>query len=1709
MKKKLQFLFSLVALMLVATFAKAQVTIDTDLTSSFSALTVNTNWKTGAGGTAGYTATNFCPEVAVNGLGNKQVCEFYEANCNRTGDLLYQTVTGLTAGTYTIELYGGAAYTFGRGFSSTAFSEGTWNAGDKITEETGVILYAETSEGSVELEIPIYYATDFPEGAATATLKNVVVGTNGEVKIGLKKTSTSTNWHVVQLKSVVATVDANALHTTALTNARTTLNDDAYAAVTGAERTALINAIQENVSPEQTADALTAAIQALNDATTAFTAANGAYSSLAAVKASVNTEAWPYASTAKAGALAAAAAAEATSAADATAKAAALTQAYRQFIESSVDAEGVDGAEVKTSLIVNPTAAEAIAAPWNVVLGEGSGGSLSVLDGEPWTDGSGNSANKYFDGGNWGANAWDVSLVQEIALEPGKYMLSAIGRASADVALKLFAGGESVAIPAIGATGGTFDRGWNHAFVEFEVAEAGNVQIGVQGVTSVLHNWMSFSDFRLVQLPAAAPVPTTYAINIAETENGTVTTAPETEAEAGATVTVTATPAEGYETKGISVIAANGNVLTVSEENTFVMPAFAVQVSATFEKIAAPEPEPGFVATLVHTAGANWGSNVGPNTVDSEAEHYNTDAASGWAGVAFAEFSTAELPAGATITKATLTWTTITGGKANTNRDNKVYYLNAGETVDYDAILAEQAAATYTAHQYTDKKTFIYNYVGQNTFQGEVDATEAVKALVAAGQDYIIFQWTGNAASADLAGKASENAPKLVIEYLPGAPEIANASFEADGEKAASNGPLTLTGWTFEGVGNQFNNTEIRGAESESTTSQFGTSAPSDGEYSLFFRQGWNNDGNTITITSDALAALPAGDYVLSVDYKQHYSYDNSQNSNTKVGIALVNGDVTVGSEVSPAAPGVQGGTANGTYFDDTEWSTLSASFSVNEAIAAGSKVVITLYSAGQRRSDFFLDNVKLEKVPGVELALLDLQKAIDAAKAEVAKYPVGESFFQYAASEIEPLTNAITTAEGVYTAAESKEAVETATTTLNGFVETFAPVQTAPAADKQYTFQLKLDGETPLYMNLAEAGITIAEEATPLSFVATENAGQFNLVSEDELYVGLAGGNAWTMSTAADKKAAWTFTALGNGEYQINNLVTAGRFVGTNAADKAAGSPCYADKQTSNGNVTWIIAEYVAPEPELTYVDLTKEMFHDWSAADGTAEVTTENAFCEYGFSESSIAAGTTIYGNGSVLGQSFADISKYNKLVMEVTEGNSPRILLNVVGQVDPKTFVELNSGASKPYFTIEGTTWTVDLDGFKATENVEYVHLNTIKIGWGGAATVASAKLGFIPQTYSIEIAAAENGTVEAAKKAAEATLVPLTITPAEGYELASLDIKDAAGNSIEYDAWEGGFIMPSSNVTITPVFQVGYVKITDVALDTDGEFDEDGDVKVVVTYKVDAAGSFADEEGGHILDPIFTYSVFDAAGQAIVADAQKNPADINDGTFNIYIPDLDKDATYTIKITGIDVMDYATFETVFAATNVAEKEFTTPAPGTSYAGFLAERGSHPSAGNIGDKTEAQTVFVEDAVDGKTNIKFSGINYVGTTVPMPINTGAFKITGVDVTENGDGSITYSAANVTIQAGMAPYSGTLTGTQASADATPVFTLVVKNAVTLTAVFAATEAEAQAALDIETGINAIATDAAPKADGKYLENGKIVIIKGGVKYGVNGAAIK
>ncbi len=121
---------------------------------------------------------------------------------------------------------------------------------------------------------------------------------------------------------------------------------------------------------------------------------------------------------------------------------------------------------------------------------------------------------------------------------------------------------------------------------------------------------------------------------------------------------------------------------------------------------------------------------------------------------------------------------------------------------------------------------------------------------------------------------------------------------------------------------------------------------------------------------------------------------------------------------------------------------------------------------------------------------------------------------------------------------------------------------------------------------------------------------------------------------------------------------------------------------------------------------------------------------------------------------------------------------------------------------------------------------------------------------------------------------------------------------------------------------------YVDIADVEVTTDGLFNENDEVKVVVSYTPTATGVFA----SHYLDAVFAYELTDSIG-TVVASGEKNPDDFADGTFDIFVPGLTSKTEYTLNLTGVNVydynlMDYETFTapSVYSATDLDSVTFT---------------------------------------------------------------------------------------------------------------------------------------------------------------------------------------
>ena len=352
----------------------------------------------------------------------------------------------------------------------------------------------------------------FSAGLYNNVVENVAV-VDGTLTVGVRKSEAVTNdWSIFdnfrityygEIEDLTVYKEA---YDAALAAAQAALDAEANAVVTGEERTALEGAITDNTTIEETKDGYTAATTALNAATSTFTSAVAAYQALEDTKAeyeSFDTAPYKYASSTKKAAIQEAIDVEATSAADATAKKDAILTAVRDYVESNAVAEEA-GATDFTSSILNPNAEDGVNS-WTKTLGDGSGGEIKVLSNEPFTDAAGNSTHSYFDGGDWNASAWDVTFSQDVTLPSGEYLLSATTRASQGIAnFILFGVDQEKEMPHVGNTGGIFNRGWNDNFVVFNVHEDNTAaKIGVRGIATTQHEWMSFTRFRLVRLGEA------------------------------------------------------------------------------------------------------------------------------------------------------------------------------------------------------------------------------------------------------------------------------------------------------------------------------------------------------------------------------------------------------------------------------------------------------------------------------------------------------------------------------------------------------------------------------------------------------------------------------------------------------------------------------------------------------------------------------------------------------------------------------------------------------------------------------------------------------------------------------------------------------------------------------------------------------------------------------------------------------------------------------------------------------------------------------------------------------------------------------------------------------------------------------------------------------------------------------------------------------
>ena len=253
--KKYRLLTAAIAAMVSAS-AFAQTTID--YTSKFGVK--NTDWLVGPSTTAGVCATQFAPQITTNDGRTANMVERYETNVNTVGEIIWQSHTDLTPGTYTIEIYGNAFFTSGRGFDSPM--------ADGATDVAYLFTETHDEEGnavrdSMFIEAKITTATD---ANSLRTLENIVVGSDGYLKVGIGKAQAGTNWHTVNIKGVTAIVSDDA----ALADAKAALLEvieaaQAYQYVDISEAIATAQDVYDNSTSVDEVEAAADALQGVID----------------------------------------------------------------------------------------------------------------------------------------------------------------------------------------------------------------------------------------------------------------------------------------------------------------------------------------------------------------------------------------------------------------------------------------------------------------------------------------------------------------------------------------------------------------------------------------------------------------------------------------------------------------------------------------------------------------------------------------------------------------------------------------------------------------------------------------------------------------------------------------------------------------------------------------------------------------------------------------------------------------------------------------------------------------------------------------------------------------------------------------------------------------------------------------------------------------------------------------------------------------------------------------------------------------------------------------------------------------------------------------------------------------------------------------------------------------------------------------------------
>ena len=205
---------------------------------------------------------------------------------------------------------------------------------------------------------------------------------------------------------------------------------------------------------------------------------------------------------------------------------------------------------------------------------------------------------------------------------------------------------------------------------------------------------------------------------------------------------------------------------------------------------------------------------------------------------------------------------------------------------------------------------------------------------------------------------------------------------------------------------------------------------------------------------------------------------------------------------------------------------------------------------------------------------------------------------------------------------------------------------------------------------------------------------------------------NLMSLQNAIDKANAIDLTTkTKESAKKVKNAVLAAQDL------MAQSNPSLIDMENARRAILQAIDELVdAPVIADGVYDLKGDMFLEWTGIDEDAEPTETTIGCAYEVGTGEKGAGTTMFGNPSVVWKTYADLSAYDHLLIVGTPGLQLRVLFNrlEVGNGGG----DGNGGALTELNPTIGEDGLVDVD-LKAENLNGAARLNAIKLGWGSPA------------------------------------------------------------------------------------------------------------------------------------------------------------------------------------------------------------------------------------------------------------------------------------------------------------------------------------------------------------------------------------------------------